>query len=249
MVAPFGLLGTPRKGGLFIVCDHASNHVPPDIALGIDPALMQQHIAYDIGVAAVAERMVADGSCAAFLAQVSRLVCDLNRQEDAPGLAPEVSDGVDIAGNHLTPQGRAARVERFFRPYHAALAQALADAEPALILSLHSFTPQLATAAHQARPWHIGVLYNADERAPRLALPLLARQTLAGVPLCVGDQQPYSGRQLNATMNTHAEAHGRPYLGVEVRQDLIATPAGQAQWAALLAQVCAAVMAGLGADT
>jgi predicted N-formylglutamate amidohydrolase len=54
----------------------------------------------------------------------------------------------------------------------------------------------------------------------------------------VGDQQPYSGRLLNATMNRHAEAEGRPYVGIEVRQDLIADAAGQAQWAERLARLC-----------
>ena len=57
----------------------------------------------------------------------------------------------------------------------------------------------------------------------------------------VGDQQPYSGRLLNATMNRHAEAEGRPYLGVEVRQDQIADAAGQDLWAERLARIANAV--------
>jgi predicted N-formylglutamate amidohydrolase len=97
--------------------------------------------------------------------------------------------------------------------------------EPALILSLHSFTPRLSSDPAQARPWHVGVLYNQDERAARLALDWLAQEP----GLCVGDQQPYSGRLLNATMNRHAEAHGRPYVGLELRQDLIGDAAGQAR--------------------
>jgi predicted N-formylglutamate amidohydrolase len=70
------------------------------------------------------------------------------------------------------------------------------------------------------------VLYNADDRAARLAIPLLAADGLV-----VGDQQPYSGKLLNATMNRHAEAEGRPYLGVEIRQDQIADPMGLQEWA------------------
>ena len=105
---------------------------------------------------------------------------------------------------------------------------------PALILSLHSFTPRLASDPGEARPWHIGVLYNQDDRAARLALPILRAQS----GLCVGDQQPYSGRELNYTMDRHAEAEGRPHLGVEVRQDLIAKATGQAEWAERLADLC-----------
>jgi len=55
--------------------------------------------------------------------------------------------------------------------------------------------------------------------------------------LNVGDQLPYSGKLLNATMNRHAEADGRPYLGIEVRQDLIASAEGQAEWAERLARI------------
>jgi predicted N-formylglutamate amidohydrolase len=105
-------------------------------------------------------------------------------------------------------------------------------APPALIVSLHSFTPRLASRPEEQRPWQVGILYNQDERAARLAMPLLEREGLV-----VGDQQPYSGKLLNATMNRHAEGRGLPYLGVEVRQDQIADPAGQESWATILGRV------------
>lgn len=231
MTDAFRLLGTPRFGGIMVVSDHASNRVPDDIDLGIDPALLDQHIAVDIGVAGIAERMVERPGIAAFLGNVSRLVCDFNREEHAPAVIPIASDGHAIPGNALDHAGHEARLARFFRPYHAALADTLDAAPAALILSLHSFTPRLATS-DEPRPWHIGVLYNEDDRAARIAIPLLEAEGLI-----VGDQEPYSGRLLNATMNRHAEAEGRPYLGVEVRQDQIGTAEGQARWADLLARV------------
>lgn len=64
--------------------------------------------------------------------------------------------------------------------------------------------------------------------------------------MVVGDQQPYSGKILNATMNRHAEAHGRPYLGIEIRQDEIGDEAGQALWASRLARIADAVAPQLG---
>lgn len=231
MTDAFRLLGTSRFGGIMVVSDHASNRVPDDIDLGIDPALLDQHIAVDIGVAGIAERMVERPGIAAFLGNVSRLVCDFNREEHAPAVIPIASDGHAIPGNALDHAGHEARLARFFRPYHAALADTLDAAPAALILSLHSFTPRLATS-DEPRPWHIGVLYNEDDRAARIAIPLLEAEGLI-----VGDQEPYSGRLLNATMNRHAEAEGRPYLGVEVRQDQIGTAEGQARWADLLARV------------
>ena len=233
------LVGTPRFGGILVVGDHASNRVPADIELGIDTALLDQHIAVDIGVAGVAEIMAGHAGIAAFLANTSRLVCDFNREEDRAGLIPEASDGHAIPGN--VGADREARLARFYRPYHDALAAQLDAVPPALIVSLHSFTPAMATDPAQARPWQVGVLYNQDDRAARLAIPLLAAEGLN-----VGDQQPYSGRDLNATMNRHAEAEGRPYLGVEIRQDQIGTAAGQAQWAERLVRIGNRVALGLG---
>jgi predicted N-formylglutamate amidohydrolase len=223
----FRQLGTPTPGGIVCAADHASNHVPADIALGIPADLLHEHIALDIGTASIAELLARDHAIPAHIASISRLVCDLNREEDAPGLVPESSDGHPIPGNLSTD--REERLNRFHRPYHSALAAWLEQAEPALILSLHSFTPQLATS-DQSRPWQIGVLYNIDDRAARVAVPLLEADGLK-----VGDNLPYSGRDLNYTMNRHAEAHGRPYLGIELRQDLVLTPADHARWAALLA--------------
>ncbi|HEX7751069.1 MAG TPA: N-formylglutamate amidohydrolase [Novosphingobium sp.] len=232
----YRLLGTPRFGGILVVADHASNRVPADIDLGIDPALLDQHVAIDIGVAGVAARLAERAGIAAFLGNVSRLVCDYNRDEHAPAIIPIASDGHAIPGNRLTHEAHEARLDRFFRPYHAALAALLDSAPPALILSLHSFTPQLLQKPDEIRPWQVGVLYNEDDRAARLAIPLLEAEGLV-----VGDQQPYSGKLLNATMNRHAEAEERPYLGVEVRQDQIRDAQGQALWAERLARICNAV--------
>jgi len=228
----FRVIGAPCAGGVLVVSDHASNRVPPDIDLGISAALLEQHIAVDIGVAAVGALMARADGYAAFHGNVSRLVCDYNRDGDHPGLVPAISDGHPIPGNALDAAGIAQRRQRFFDPYHDALAAVLEQAPPRLILSLHSYTPRLSNGGGK-RPWHCGVLYNEDDRAARLAIPLLEAEGLI-----VGDQLPYSGKLLNATMNRHAEAHGRLYLGIEVRQDEIADGAGQARWAELLRRVC-----------
>jgi predicted N-formylglutamate amidohydrolase len=228
----FCIAGEPEQGGILIVSDHASNRVPDDIDLGIDDALLDEHVAIDIGVSRVAQRMVEQRGVAAFLANVSRLVCDCNREENSPGVIPHSSDGHAIPGNLFDVEGREERIERFYRPYHGALADLLERAPPRLVVSLHSFTPLLASRPGEQRPWHCGVLYNEDERGARLAIPLLEAEGLI-----VGDQQPYSGKLLNATMNRHAEAHGRPYFGIEIRQDLIGDEAGQAEWAERLARV------------
>lgn len=241
MSEAYQILGTPRFGGILVVSDHASNRVPDDIDLGIDPALLEQHIAVDIGVAGVAAQLAQRPGIAAFLGGVSRLVCDFNRDEHGPTVCPIASDGHAIPGNALDHAGHEARLARFYRPYHEALAALLDETPPSLIVSLHSFTPQLASDPSQQRPWQVGVLYNEDDRASRLAIPLLAAEGLV-----VGDQEPYSGRLLNATMNRHAEAEGRPYFGIEVRQDQIADPANHALWAERLARIANRVAIALG---
>ncbi len=237
----FRVIGTPRFGGILVVSDHASNRVPQDIDLGIAPELLEQHIAVDIGVRQIGELMAQRPGIAAFQGNVSRLVCDFNREQHGPAVFPIASDGHAIPGNMIDHAAHLARLERFYHPYHAALAALLDQAPPALIVSLHSFTPSLASHPEQERPWQVGVLYNHDERAARLAIPLLEAEGLV-----VGDQQPYSGHLLNETMNRHAEAEGRPYLGIEIRQDQIGDPAGQAEWAKRLTRICNEVALKLG---
>lgn len=234
----YRLVGTPRFGGILIMADHASNRVPEDIALGIDPALMNEHIAVDIGVAGIAERMAARDGTAAFMGNVSRLVCDTNREEHDPAAIPEVSDGRALPGN--VGIDREARLARFHRPFHQALERIMDDHPPALTLILHSFTPQLATDPDGARPWHCGLLYDRDDRGARLAQPLLEADGLH-----VGDQLPYSGKIYNAAIKRHVECDGRPYLYLEIRQDLIADDAGQAEWAERLTRICNRVALGL----
>jgi len=223
---------------ILLIADHASSHVPADIDLDIDPVLLGQHMAVDIGVdplgRSLCDRMDMEG----IFGPVSRLVIDLNREEDSHGLIPRESDGFAIPGNVLLDaEGRQARIERFWRPYHAKIAARIAARRPSLIVSLHSFTPRLASRPEEARPWQVGVLYNQDDRA---AIPGIAALRAAGI--VTGDNQPYSGKVLNATMNLHAEANAIAYLGLEVRQDLIADAAGAAAWADRLVPVIAEVM-------
>jgi predicted N-formylglutamate amidohydrolase len=225
------LNGNPTSPFL-LIGDHASNHVPGDVDLGIAAELLDQHIAVDLGVDPLGRALCAALDCPAILGGISRLVIDLNREEDAPHIIPIASDGHTVPGNLLSHGARLERIDRFWRPYHRRVAEQIAAQSPQLLISLHSFTPRLETAPGEARPWEVGILYNRDDRAARIALPLL---DAAGV--VVGDQLPYSGKLLNATMNAHGEANGIAYLGLEVRQDLIGDAHGVAGWAAILAPV------------
>lgn len=218
-----------KPGGLMCVADHASNKVPAGIELGIDAALLDDHIAVDIGVEGIADRLARRHGIPAHIATVSRLVCDLHRKEDEAAVVPTSSDG------HLIPGNIGADIEHrlseFHRPYHDALGRFIIQLRPRMIVALHSFTPQLKSGG-EPRPWEVALLYNRDDSAARHAIRLFGEQGLT-----VGDNQPYSGKQLNATMDRHAEARGIPYCTVEIRQDQIATEAGQARWATMIADV------------
>lgn len=230
----------PPDARALLIGDHASAYVPDEVELGIDPALLETHIAIDLGVAALAKALCDRVGMAGVLGAVSRLVVDLNREEDAPHIVPIASDGHAIPGNAIDHDGRQARIVRYWAPYHDRIAALIAANRPALLVSLHSFTPQLAARPEDARPWQVGVLYNRDDRAARIAIPLLEA---AGV--CVGDQLPYSGALLNATMNRHGEANGIAYLGLEVRQDQIGDAAGVDRWAGILTPVIMGCLTGL----
>jgi len=218
-----------NAGGILLICDHASNAVPEGIDLGIDPRLLDKHIAIDIGAGPVTEALAALLGAPAVLATVSRLVIDLHRQPDHPGLMPHISDGNLIPGNDHADRDE--RIARFHRPYHHALAAAIRETKPTLLASIHSFTPQLEQGS-AARPWEIGILSNRDRRAADLAVALFRG---AGIP--TGDNEPYSGRALNATLNRHGEANGIASLAIEIRNDLIGDDAGVARWSDILTPI------------
>ncbi len=241
MTDAFDIFGAPEDRGVLIVVDHASNHVPSDIELGIAAELLEEHIAYDIGVANIARYMSESPGYLAILGTVSRLVVDLNRFSDEPGVIPEHSDGVILTGNAISDEQKKARLDRFFHPYHVRVAELIEDMDPAMVLFLHSFTPQLRTnGTEEKRPWEIGVLYNEYETASRLAIQFLEQENLV-----VGDQQPYSGKDLHATMKRQAEDIGKAYTEIEIRQDLVTDETGQRRFAEIMLRMCEKIRTGL----
>ncbi len=214
---------------ILLICDHASNAVPADVDLGIAPELLDLHIAVDIGAGPLTRSLAARLDAPAILATVSRLVIDLHREPDHVALIPHRSDGHLIQGNSSVDRG--ARIARFHAPYHRLLARRVRAQRPRLILAIHSFTPRLEHGGTD-RPWQVGILYNRDSRAARPAIDFFRDRDIV-----TGDNQPYSGRLLNATLNRHAEANGIPSIAIEVRNDLIRDAAGVVAWTTVLADL------------
>lgn len=219
-------------GPVLFLCDHASNTLPAGLDhLGLDPALFETHIAYDIGAAQVTRALAAAYGAPALLGVWSRLLIDLNRGADDPTIVMKLSDGSLIPGNrHAGPDEVARRIATFHTPYHAAITRELDRMGPdAVVISMHSFTPSWKGAP---RKWEFGVLYDRDTR---LAVPLMRRLEQAG--FTVGDNEPYTGALEGDTLYKHGTQRGLPHVLIEMRQDLIGTPALAQEFAARLKPV------------
>ena len=233
--APLQVHNETGRARFLLVCDHAGNAVPRALdGLGIADAEFERHIGWDIGAGDLTRRLAGMLDAKALFAGYSRLVIDPNRALDDPTSIPEISDGTIVAGNHgLSIQARAARAHEIFHPYHDTVAAEIdrrmgAGAVPALV-SIHSYTP---IAKGRPRPWHVGVSWDRD---PRLPIPFMARLG-AAADIAVGDNLPFSARTgYGYTCAAHATERGLPELLIEVRQDLLATDQGVAEWARILA--------------
>jgi predicted N-formylglutamate amidohydrolase len=230
----FRLINAKGRANLLLVCDHASNRLPAGYdALGLDPADLWRHIAYDIGAADVTERLARLLDAPAILSSFSRLLIDCNRAPEDPTLICDASDGTVVPNNRgIDARERRRRLRLYFEPYHQAIARRLAAFGPrakVFFAAVHSFTPVLKG---KVRPWHVGILWNRD---PRLAKPLLAG--LRRDPnIKVGDNEPYDGRgNVGYTMRRHAEPAKWPHALIEIRQDLIDTHHGAEEWAKRIA--------------
>lgn len=243
--APYVLLEEHGAAPALIVCDHASRAIPRTLGrLGLPELPSWQHIAWDIGAGELARGLAHALDAPAVLAGYSRLVVDCNRHpEDPESIRPE-SDGWAIPGNAETTElQRRQRLASFFDPYHDAIAASLAGFRARgvvpLLIAVHSFAASLGRDG-APRPWHAGVLWDEDEaNARRLLASLRAEQELV-----VGDNEPYSGRHpANYTIDHHARANRLPHVCIEVRQDLVDSPAGVERWVRRLARHLRALLA------
>jgi predicted N-formylglutamate amidohydrolase len=234
---PSPTIVTNRGGGapFLLLGDHAGRLIPRRLAgLGLDPGALDLHIAWDIGVAGLGE-VLSRRLDACFIRQAySRLVIDCNRKPDAAGSIPAVSDGVAIPGNaNLDASEIAARRAEIYQPYQDAIAAELDPRPHSLLVSLHSFTPVFQGVV---RPWRVGVLHRGDSALSDRMLAGLRRE----LGEAAGDNEPYRMDETDNTVPLHADPRGLDYLELEVRQDLIADPAGQAAMADLIAPLLVA---------
>ena len=230
--------------GVLVICDHARNALPPQYgSLGLPPEALERHIAYDIGAADLTRRLASRLEAPAVLSTFSRLLIDPNRGSDDPTLVMRYSDGAIVPGNARIGEDEIDRRTRlYWQPYRdavwAAAEAMIANGPPPAIVSMHSFTPNWRGFA---RPWHVGVLWDRDERLASALLRALAEDGLA--PDAIGDNEPYSGGLEGDTLDVVANARGLPNALIEVRQDLIATRETAEAWGDRLARLIAPLIA------
>jgi predicted N-formylglutamate amidohydrolase len=239
--APFDIVEGDRKRGIVLLADHARRDLPEDYgSLGLPAAEFDRHIAYDIGVETVTRELAALLGVPAVFATFSRLLIDPNRGEDDPTLIRQLYDGTVVPGNYpISAEERERRLDRLYRPYHdavgamiASVAQASASAP--IIFSVHSFTPAMQGLE---RAWHVGILWDRDDRVARPLIDMLA----ADKDLVVGDNEPYDGALRGDTMFRHAIVNGFAHALIEIRQDLIADRKNAVAWAERLAPIVDAI--------
>jgi len=223
----FEILNAGGTGPAVVVCEHASNHIPAEYhGLGLSAQARQSHAAWDPGAEAVARRVAQALDAPLVAGRISRLVHDCNRAPGVPGAMPDRIETVVVPGNAgLDADARAARVRRVHEPFTRALAELLDRRRGAghrfALVTVHSFTPSWLG---RRRDVEIGILHDDDSR---LADAMLAR--VAELPTRrIERNAPYGPADgVTHTLRVHGVAGGLPNVMIELRNDLIATPAEQ----------------------
>jgi predicted N-formylglutamate amidohydrolase len=227
-------IGPKGKSRAFLFCDHATNALPSGYgSLGLSQEQISDHIAFDPGAAALTRELSERLNARSVYCGYSRLLIDPNRGLDRDDLVMEQSDCITVPGNQkLEWEEREHRINTYYRPYHDFLdreldAHATAIQDP-LIISIHSFCRALR-CRESHRPWEAGILWKDDEASASTIIAALRNRGLS-----IGDNEPYSAKAYNYTVDRHVGARGLRHLTLEIRQDLIADQTHVRHWAELL---------------
>jgi predicted N-formylglutamate amidohydrolase len=244
--APTRVLRESGTSDFVFTADHAGKMIPRRLGtLGVATADLERHIAWDIGIAGVTENLSRALDAAAVLQTYSRLVIDCNRDPSWPSAMPAISEFTAIPGNaDLSEADRWARTNEIFLPYHHRIAALLderaATGRRTVLVAMHSFTPVFKG---ESRSIEVGVLYFRRTRLAGVMLELLRNEG----DLTVGENAPYAlTEDSDYSIPFHGERRGLEHVEIEIRQDLITSPEGQAAWADRFAGLLTAALPRLG---
>lgn len=220
-----------RDARVLVTCEHASQRMPPGWRWpDADRRLIDTHWSYDLGAREMTRDLAAGLGAVSILSRYTRLLIDPNRPEGSPTLFRASADGVPVELNttHLDDVERRRRIERLWRPYHTAIDRELGACEATVLLAIHTFTPLYEG---MRRAMQIGVLFDREE-----ALATELANDIAAHGYAVALNEPYSGKEgLMYAGETHAQAHDRRAVELEIRQDLAIDPTFREDFVGLLA--------------
>ena len=216
-----------KAPALVITCEHASNAVPAFLTrkfaamgtAGIPKEVLESHRGYDIGAYGAYRRLVRMLHPDFYIAgKYSRLVVDLNRSENHPGLLSKYTQDLDSDTRE--------KILETWKRHHDAVesfvAKALAEgststknpAAPRVIhLGIHSFTPVLNNVVRNA---DIGILYDPSREAEtRIASSIIEEIQNRALGMRIRRNYPYLGKSDGLTTSLRKK-FGPAYAGIEL---------------------------------
>ena len=216
---------------LLITCEHGGNEVPPEYAplFAGHEEVLATHRGYDPGALELARQIATRFNASLHFATTTRLLVELNRSAHHRRLFSEFAASLDASA-------RGELLDRFYRPYRAAVESAIADEvsrrHRVLHVSVHTFTPVLDGVVRTA---DIGLLYDPARPLER-AFCDAWRDALRAArnDLCVRRNYPYLGKSDGLTTFLRTRFDAGVYAGVELEVNQKWPTGNRAAWAALI---------------
>lgn len=210
-----------------LVCEHASARLPEKMGtLGLSPAALSSHIAWDPGALAVSELLVKSLDATLIYQRFSRLVYDCNRPPEAQAAMPPVSEVYEIPGNAaISAAERRARTEALYLPFRNELADFIAtrkvSGRPPVLVTMHTFTP---VYHGRQRDVEVGILHDTDKRLADRMLAAAAKAKRYDTRR----NEPYGPADgVTHTLIEHGLKNGLLNVMIEIRNDLVSNEIGQ----------------------
>lgn len=201
-----------------VTCEHASNAVPDSVSLGVPEPLLHTHSAWDPGARQVAEALGRRLLAPVELGRYSRLLVDLNRSSDnGHEVIPAVCYGVEVPANRdISESDRERRLRLFHAPYRAAvqahIERALAACGRCVMISVHSFTPELDPLN---RRFDVGIMFDRSIPAETKVVQALER-ALKQRGLTFARNRPYDGQDDSVLTGYRRRWQPPEFLGIEI---------------------------------
>ena len=207
------------SGNPFVVtCEHASNRLPARHGgLGLEPARLNEHIAWDPGSREIARALARRLGCPLHEGRYSRLLIDLNRSLGHPKLIAQRSFGVEIPGNqNLDAAERERRIREHWTPYRdrvlSDMRSIVERAGCCIHFGVHSFTPLVDGVE---RDVCVGLLYD-PARGSELEIAGKMAASLKAGGVRVRRNYPYRGVSDGLVTACRRIFKESAYAGIEI---------------------------------